>query len=116
MSKTRKQPKSPLDHIPVAVAYARDQAGLTQAQLGELVGVSQGHISEIERGTRNAPPPLIRRLAYALNCPRVILERKREPETTPPADGRVQPVRHAERPDGQNDLPTLRSGTVGGAQ
>lgn len=73
----RKRPKDPLDHEPEAVRYAREQAGLTQAQLAEMCGITQPHISEIENGTRNAPHPLIKKLAAALNCPRVILERKR---------------------------------------
>jgi transcriptional regulator with XRE-family HTH domain len=40
--------------------------------------VSVSLISEIEAGTRNATPAMIRKLAEAMNCPRVVLERKRE--------------------------------------
>jgi transcriptional regulator with XRE-family HTH domain len=77
--KPRKQPKSPLDHEPEAVTWAREKAGLTRAALAEKVGVSAGLVSEIEKGTRNATPERIGQLAEALNCPRVILERKRFP-------------------------------------
>jgi hypothetical protein len=40
--------------------------------------VSVSLISEIETGTRNATPVVIGKLAQALNCPRVVLERKRD--------------------------------------
>jgi transcriptional regulator with XRE-family HTH domain len=94
---TRKRPKDPLDHEPEAVVYARNQAGLTQQQLADRCGVTRSLITEIENGTRNATPPTIRKLAAALNCPRVVLERKREPETTPPADVEVPGLRGDER-------------------
>jgi transcriptional regulator with XRE-family HTH domain len=73
----RTQPKSPLDHEPAAVTYAREQAGLTKSALAQRCGVSLSLISEIEAGTRNATPAMIRKLAEVLNCPRVVLERKR---------------------------------------
>jgi transcriptional regulator with XRE-family HTH domain len=97
MRSTRKPPKYPLDHEPEAVKYARDKAGLTQQQLADLVGVSRTLITEIENGTRNATPIVIAKLATAMNCPRVILERKREPKTATSADVDVQQLRHAER-------------------
>lgn len=74
----RKRPKQPLDHEPAAVTYAREQAGLTKTALAERVGKSLSLISEIESGTRNATPEVIGLLSDALNCPRVVLERKRE--------------------------------------
>lgn len=74
----RRGPKNPLDHEPEAVTYAREKAGLTRAALAEACGVSAGLISEIERGTRNATPEMLLKLATALNCPVVVLERKRE--------------------------------------
>lgn len=73
----RRPPKDPLDHEPEAVAWARERAGLTRAALAEMIGVSAGLITEIEKGTRNATPARIRQLAEALNCPVVVLERKR---------------------------------------
>ncbi len=78
MSTHRNPPKDPLDHEPEAVTYARVQAGLTKTQVAEACGVSVSLISEIEAGTRNATPAMIIKLAEALNCPRVVLERKRE--------------------------------------
>jgi transcriptional regulator with XRE-family HTH domain len=73
----RNRPKTPLDHEPAAVTYAREQAGLTKTALAQRCDVSLSLISEIEAGTRNATPAMIRKLAAALNCPRVVLERKR---------------------------------------
>jgi transcriptional regulator with XRE-family HTH domain len=78
VSTQRNPPKYPLDHEPEAVTYARIQAGLTKTQLAEACGVSLSLISEIESGTRNATPAMIIKLAKALNCPRVVLERKRD--------------------------------------
>lgn len=77
MAGQRNQPKEPLDHEPAAVTYAREQAGLTRTQVAAACGVSLSLISEIEAGTRNATPAMIIKLASALNCPRVVLERKR---------------------------------------
>lgn len=78
MSTHRNRPKDPLDHEPEAVTYARTRAGLTKTQLAAACGVSVSLISEIEAGTRNATPAMITKLAAALNCPRVVLERKHE--------------------------------------
>lgn len=97
----RNPPKDPLDHEPEAVTYARRQAGLSKTQLAEAIGVSLSLISEIEAGTRNATPATIRKLAAALNCPRVVLERKREPEAAPSSAGAVPDLRNAERPAGE---------------
>jgi transcriptional regulator with XRE-family HTH domain len=74
------QPKEPRDHEAAAVRWAREQSGLTQTQLASMLGVSLSLICQIESGKRNATPAMIRRLAEALNCPRVVLERKRDPE------------------------------------
>jgi transcriptional regulator with XRE-family HTH domain len=81
----RQKPKDPLDHEPAAVTWARERAGLTRAQLAARIGVSAGLISEIEKGTRNATPARILAIAEALNCPVVVLERKRatRPEARP---------------------------------
>jgi transcriptional regulator with XRE-family HTH domain len=80
--KLRNPPKCPLDHEPAAVTYAREQAGLTKTALARLCEVSVSLISEIESGTRNATPAMLNKLARALNCPRVVLERKRDPVST----------------------------------
>lgn len=78
MAADRKSAKSPLDHDPEAVTYARTKAGLTKTQLAERIGVSLSLISEIEKGTRNATPTNLTRMAEVLNCPVVVLERKRD--------------------------------------
>lgn len=67
------------DHEPEAVRYARQKAGLTKTDLARRLGVSLSLISQIESGDRNATPAMLLRLADALNCPVVVLERKREP-------------------------------------
>lgn len=69
---------SPLDHEPAAVLYARKQSGLTQAQaVAAINGIkSAGHLSEIENGTRNARPALLKEMAKAYNIPVVMLQRK----------------------------------------
>lgn len=48
---------------------AREDAGLTQAALGELVGVTQRNISDLEseRRGRRIEPPVVRALADALD-------------------------------------------------
>lgn len=70
-------PKPVLDHEPEAVTYARKKAGLTKTALASQLGVSLSLISQIESGDRNANPAMLIRLAEALNCPLVVLERKR---------------------------------------
>lgn len=73
----RRKPKDPLDHDPEAVTWAREQAGLTKTAVAARVGVSLSLISEIEKGTRNATPAMILRLARALNLPPDDLRRRR---------------------------------------
>jgi transcriptional regulator with XRE-family HTH domain len=77
VNKQRNPPKQPLDHEPEAVTFARERAGLSKTRLAQLCGVSVSLISEIESGTRNATPAMIIKLAAALGCPRVVLERSR---------------------------------------
>lgn len=81
MASTTKVPRghrmTALDHEPQAVRYALDQSGLTQKQFADQLGKSQSLVSEILKGTRNATPALIGDMARVLNCPRVVLERKR---------------------------------------
>lgn len=57
--------------------YARSKAQLKQAQAASLIGISPSYLSEIEKGTRNAGPALLAKMADAYNCPLVVLERKR---------------------------------------
>ncbi|WUH93799.1 helix-turn-helix transcriptional regulator [Streptomyces sp. NBC_00433] len=66
-----------LDHEPEAVTWARKKAGLTKRALAERVGISEQLMGEIESGRRNATPANLLKIADALNCPIVLLERKR---------------------------------------
>ncbi|MGV2383722.1 MAG UNVERIFIED_CONTAM: helix-turn-helix domain-containing protein [Thermobifida fusca] len=70
-----------LRQLPEAVTYAREQAGLKQVELARRVGISYQLMSDIERGYRSATDETLNRLAAALNCPRVMLEAKREVTT-----------------------------------
>lgn len=65
-----------LDHDPESLVWARKQAGFTQKYVAEQLGISPGHMSEIESGKRNATPANLKKLAKLLNCPRAVLARK----------------------------------------
>ncbi|BBA99488.1 hypothetical protein RVR_6130 [Actinacidiphila reveromycinica] len=66
-----------LHHEPEAVAWARGKSGLTKRALAGLVGISEQLMGDIESGRRNATPANLVKIAAALNCPVVFLERKR---------------------------------------
>jgi transcriptional regulator with XRE-family HTH domain len=66
-----------LDHEPEAVTWARKKAGLTKRALAKRVGISEQLMGEIESGWRNATPGNLLKIAGELNCPIVVLERKR---------------------------------------
>ena len=51
----------------VCLAGSRMKEGLTQKQLSELTGISQGHISEMENGKRVIGKKRAKNLAKALN-------------------------------------------------
>lgn len=51
---------------PETLIALRVMAGFSQAELARRSGVSQGHLSQIERGDRNASPRTIKRLADGL--------------------------------------------------
>lgn len=69
---------SPLDHSIEGLDYAIRKSGLSQAEFADQIGKSQGYISEIRKGTRNANPALLLKMAQVLNCPVVVLEAKRD--------------------------------------
>lgn len=74
--------KSPLNHEPEALEYAIKKAEVTQTWIIEELAkrgttVSKGQLSEIVKGTRNCQQALLREIAAVLNCPLVVLERKR---------------------------------------
>jgi transcriptional regulator with XRE-family HTH domain len=76
MTRFRTRP-SALHHEPEAVTWARKKAGLTKRQLARQIGISEQLMGEIESGWRSATPANLIKIADALNCPIVVLERKR---------------------------------------
>ncbi|MEC3993645.1 helix-turn-helix transcriptional regulator [Actinacidiphila sp. DG2A-62] len=74
--RTRTAPRR-LHQEPEAVRWAREKAGLTKRALAREIGVSEQLMGEIESGWRSATPANLKKIADALNCPLVILERKR---------------------------------------
>lgn len=66
-----------LHQEPEAVTWAREKAGLTKRALADAVGISEQLMGEIESGWRSATPANLTKIAEALNCPLVALERKR---------------------------------------
>ncbi|MBS6510397.1 MAG: helix-turn-helix transcriptional regulator [Clostridiales bacterium] len=49
------------------IAVLREKAGLSQRQLAEALGVTQGMIGQIERGTKGVSLQLGKAMAAALN-------------------------------------------------
>jgi transcriptional regulator with XRE-family HTH domain len=80
--RTRNRP-SRLHQEPEAVTWARQKAGLTKRALADQVGISEQLMGEIESGWRSATPANLIKIAAALNCPLVVLERKRHAATAP---------------------------------
>ncbi|WP_078857159.1 helix-turn-helix domain-containing protein [Streptomyces sp. NBRC 109706] len=74
---------SPLDHDPEALRWARQHAGLTQQQLADRAGIACSLVRDMENGRRNATPENRARLAGALGCPPMLLERKEPAEGAP---------------------------------
>lgn len=72
----RRKPRSPLHHKPRAVTRERERLGLTRTELARRVGVSLSLVSEIEKGTRNATPAVILRMAAVFECDPDILRRR----------------------------------------
>ncbi|WUH92366.1 helix-turn-helix domain-containing protein [Streptomyces sp. NBC_00433] len=73
----RRERPSRLHQEPEAVTWAREKSGLTKRRLAELVGISEQLMGEVESGWRSATPANLAKIAEALNCPIVVLERKR---------------------------------------
>ncbi|WUH93888.1 helix-turn-helix transcriptional regulator [Streptomyces sp. NBC_00433] len=76
-TRTRTRP-SRLRQEPEAVTWAREKAGLTKRALADKIGISEQLMGEIESGWRSATPANLLKIAAALNCPIVVLERKRD--------------------------------------
>ena len=60
-------PRKQLSEYPNRVRYWRDQAGLSQEELGKLVALSKVQISRIELGQRDLNFGYARRIAAALH-------------------------------------------------
>lgn len=56
------------ENIGKRVAFLRKRKGLTQVKLGDLIGVTDKHISEIERGVTGISIDMQILLCDALNC------------------------------------------------
>lgn len=54
------------------IKEARDKRGLTQAQLGKLVGVQKAQISKLEKSAKNVTFATIMRIFDALNAKLII--------------------------------------------
>lgn len=68
---------------PARVVLAREARGLTQGELAELVGVSQGKLSKVENGQLMADDGLADRLSAVLNFPILFFEHEvPRPRTT----------------------------------
>jgi len=74
-----------------ALRVIRERSGLTLSALALLAGISQPHLSNIERGRRQASPALLLRLAESLKVPVVALLTEAE---APPDEGRARRVGH----------------------
>lgn len=72
----RRGPKRPLNHKPAAVRRARERLGLTRTEVANQLEVSLSLICEIEKGTRNATPAMVLRLAEVLKCEPDTLRRR----------------------------------------
>jgi transcriptional regulator with XRE-family HTH domain len=94
-SRTRTRP-SRLHQEPASVTWARQKSGLTKRALAETIGISEQLMGEIESGWRSATPANLAKIADALNCPVVMLERKRTytppgPESQPEQEPQPEP-------------------------
>ena len=69
--------------IPQNLRHLRQQAGLTQAQLAELAGVSDATISRIERGRFLPSQDLLGRLAASVDATPADLVRRRAKRAKP---------------------------------
>lgn len=56
-----------------ALRVIRERSGLSLSELARAAGISQPHLSNIERGRRGPSPDTVRRLARELKVPVVAL-------------------------------------------
>ena len=62
----RKNPKREFN--PTKIRQWREFRDMTQAELGEKVGLSEGHISMLENGKRGYTQPTLEAIAKVLGC------------------------------------------------
>jgi len=74
MPQRTRVPHGSLNHSPEALRWTRDAKGLRQRELADAVGISRSYLSELECGTRSAPPHLLNKLAAYFRCPVTMLE------------------------------------------
>ena len=89
---------STLHQEPEAITWAREKAGLTKRALAELVGISEQLMGEIESGWRSATPANLLKIAEALNCPVVVVERTRGAAVVSARRSPVMPATPAAQP------------------
>lgn len=58
----------PMDKLPNRLRAMRKQANMTLVQLGERMGMTHTHLSNMERGVRKLDLETMERLARILNC------------------------------------------------
>ena len=83
-----------------ALRIIRERSGLSLSALAALADVSQPHLSNLERGRRQASPALIRRLALALKVPVVAL--LVEADQSPGSGGTSDPMAGPSPPPGDD--------------
>jgi transcriptional regulator with XRE-family HTH domain len=59
----------PVSFNPATLTALRELAGFSQAELARRSGLSQSHISELERGDKKPRPGTVKKLAAALAVP-----------------------------------------------
>jgi len=74
---TRPRRKTPVDHNPEALKWARERAGWRQAELAREAGIARSTLCEAEKGTRGLHPATKIRLAQILGCPVTLFDRPR---------------------------------------
>lgn len=90
-----------MENVSNRLKELRKQAGLTQLELAERVGVSQSNIALLEKGKREIDIPMIGKLAQALNVkPYELLPEEWQPETITPAEQAIlDMIRKTATPD-----------------
>lgn len=92
----RRLPADRLAQDPDRLKRFRYEAGLEQAELAAMVGCSQPHISELERGTASAGVAILRRLAEALGRKTVdLMQPDQQVAAMPSAHNSATPERQA---------------------